>query len=311
MNTPELNNTIRPKVAILGVTGMIGSAIYGVLKDSCDLIVTYRDPDKLGCLYQRYGQPANVQALRVDFMDWYKDYRSGFAGDIASNNQKKFIADIGSVDWVINAMGVTKAIANVDPIATLFLNGSVPHILAAYFNERLIHIATDCVFDGKEGAPYDETSPQHPVDLYGLSKSIGEPSNALVLRTSTIGPELGTKYGLLEWFTSRTEAVPGFTNHLWNGITTYELGKACSKLVTGTVAHPGVGTYHIFSDALTKADMLLAFRNKLGVSTEVLLIAAEVGVDRRLATSKRLCIDLSIPGFSQMVAELPTPQPIS
>ena len=283
---------------------MIGSGIYSVLKDSCSLVITYRNPKKLAMLYQRYGQSANCTAIQVNFSDWYTDYQTGFAGLTLSPAINKFQQELLECDWVINAMGVTKAIATTDPTNTLFINGAVPHILAALFNDRLIHITTDCVFDGTEGAPYDENSPKRPVDLYGLSKMIGEPDSVLVVRCSTIGPELGTKYGLLEWFLSQTNVVNGFTNHLWNGITAKELGHICGRLISGRVMHPGPGIYHIFSEDVTKADMLKLFRQRFGTSVEVVDGEARVAIDRRLATHRSLNAKLALPAIETMVSEL-------
>lgn len=305
MNTPELSNQDHSRVVILGATGMIGSATYSALKDSCQLTIVYRSADKLSLLYQRYGQSEDTRAVLFDFNDLRADYLAGFTGKSIGPNLQRLLREIGPVDWVINAMGVTKMVANNDPEATMFLNGAVPHILAAYFGNRLIHITTDCVFDGQEGAPYDEASPKCPVDLYGLSKAIGEPSQALVLRTSTVGLELGTKYGLLEWFLSQAGIVRGFTNHLWNGITTQELGRICRKLATGEVAHPGAGIYHIFAEDITKSDLLAKLRDRYGSTTEIEPQPAAVGVDRRLASRYSFCRQLNLPSLDRMVAELP------
>ena len=72
---------------------------------------------------------------------------------------------------------------------------------------RLIHISTDCVFSGERGQ-YDENSITDAKDLYGISKSIGDINveNALTIRTSTIGHELNSKSGLLEWFLSQNDS---------------------------------------------------------------------------------------------------------
>jgi dTDP-4-dehydrorhamnose reductase len=304
MNTPELSKSLQPRVAILGVTGMIGSAVYGVLKDSCRLVITYRSEDKLQLLYRRYGQGSGVEAIKTDFSDWYAGYQEGFAGQALSPAVRNFSDRLAGCDWVINAMGITKAIADRDPLMTLFINGAVPHILAALFGKRLIHITTDCVFDGTAGAPYHEDSLKRPVDLYGLSKSIGEPTTALVLRTSTVGPELGTTYGLLDWLRSQSGLVPGFTNYLWNGITTHELGRICQRLVSGQIPHPGVGTYHIFSEDITKQKLLELFCDLTGRPIEIVPTLAPVAIDRRLSSRHQLNTQLCLPALGQMIADL-------
>ena len=43
------------------------------------------------------------------------------------------------------------------------------------------------------------------LDIYGISKKFGEVTmnNSITIRTSIIGHELNTKFGLLEWFLSQ------------------------------------------------------------------------------------------------------------
>ena len=74
------------------------------------------------------------------------------------------------------------------------INSSLPNFLSNLsikFSFKLIHISTDCVFDGKKGN-YKETSIPNSTDDYGFSKSLGEvySENCITLRTSIIGHEL-------------------------------------------------------------------------------------------------------------------------
>jgi dTDP-4-dehydrorhamnose reductase len=68
---------------------------------------------------------------------------------------------------------------------------------------RLIHVSTDVVFNGHEGAPYREDAPVDPITDYGRAKAAAESHvathpNALVVRTSLIvagpGREPPSKY---------------------------------------------------------------------------------------------------------------------
>lgn len=296
----------KTKVAILGVTGMLGSAVYGVLKDKYDLIITYRDENKLQLLYSTYGKSNNVQAVAVNWVDLYQDYIAGFQGKLFGPQTEKILGQLGNPDWVINAVGIIKPHSLKDPITTLFINGVLPHILSAAFGEKLIHIATDCVYDGTKAAPYDESSIPRPIDLYGMSKLLGEPKGALVLRTSIVGPELGdSSGGLLGWFLKQSgQQIKGFTNHLWNGITTKEFGKICDRIISGQVSHPGGGVYHIYSTDITKYDMLVQFKKYFNIDVQIEPSLAPIAVDRRLATKSSLNKTLQTPAFETMLSEI-------
>ena len=81
------------------------------------------------------------------------------------------------------------------------------------------------MFSGKTGK-YDETSFTDADDAYGMSKVVGEvkASNKIITRASIIGPEQGEGKSLLNWFlNTKDEALNGFKNHHWNGITTLNL----------------------------------------------------------------------------------------
>jgi len=185
------------------------------------------------------------------------------------------------------------------------VNGALPHILARTFGERLIHITTDCVYDGMDGYPYDERSLKTPADIYGLSKSLGEPAECLTIRTSIIGRELSGFTGLLEWFLRQEEkTITGFANHYWNGITTQQFGVLCDKLMSATNGLPKRGVFHVFSTPVSKYEMLLAFQKKYGVQCTIERDETQ-RLNRCLATIKTLNNALNVPTFDEMLAALP------
>ena len=287
------------KILILGATGMLGSAVYDVLKDKYELILAVRDKEKINLLNQKYGGADNHKVVLFDAEPIYQDYvnKKGSPGEYLSN----FLKEAGEVDFVINAIGITIPYAMANPALTLFINGALPHILAGIFGEKLIHITTDCVYNGKEGFPYDENSLKTPVDIYGLSKSLGEPDNCLTIRTSIIGRELEGFTGLLEWFLHQKEKeIIGFAEHYWNGITTKEFGKICDKIMENRNQFPKTGIYHIFSNSVSKYEMLLKFKDKFNINC-VIKKDRENKVDRTLATVKDLNSGLRIPTFNQMI----------
>ncbi len=292
-------------VALLAPTGMLGSMLYKEFKDKYRLILVYRDPKKLAILNRSYGGIRKHKRVRYDLATLYDDYIDGFSTATIGQRAKKLISAIGKVDAVINCAGITKPHSLKDPVVTMFINGALPHVLSTIFGEKLIQITTDCAFSGVSGAPYDEDSPKTPNDLYGLSKSLGEPQGSLVLRTSIFGPEIYGHTMLLDWFLGQEgKTVSGFTNHLWNGVTTKEFARVCDLIIRRRKSFPKAGLFHIFSTSVSKYDMLVAFRKKYGVKVTIQKTRAAYAVDRRLKTEYSLCKNLTIPSFARMLSEL-------
>lgn len=53
----------KKKVLILGVTGMLGSAVFGVLKDKYELTLSLRDKNKINLLEKKYGDVRNFKIV--------------------------------------------------------------------------------------------------------------------------------------------------------------------------------------------------------------------------------------------------------
>jgi len=290
------------KVLLLGATGMLGSAVYDVLKDKYSLVLSVRDKNKIDLLDKAYGGVKQHKIVEFDASLLYQDFleKKGYPSGYLSN----FLKEVGAVDYVINAIGVTIPFSLENQTLTFFINSALPHILANTFGKKLIHITTDCVYNGKEGFPYDENSPKTPVDIYGLSKSLGEPTNCLTIRTSIIGRELEGFTGFLEWFLNqKEESVNGFANHFWNGITTKQFGKICDEIMTNPEKYPQTGLYHIFSNSVSKYEMLLKFREKYNIDCEIKK-DEEQKLNRTLSTIHDFNKKLNIPSFDKMLEEL-------
>lgn len=292
-------------VAIFAPTGMLGNQVYAELKDNFNLILVYRDEQKLKLLHQAHGGVELCKQVKFDLEVLYEEYKLGFPQQHMLPSLKNLFAEIGEVDTVINCAGVIKPHSLKKPELTLFINGVIPHILSSFYKEKLIQITTDCAFSGIQGAPYSEVSEKTPNDLYGLSKSLGEPfKDSLVLRTSIIGPELGEGNSLIAWFLKQQgQTIKGFTNHFWNGITTKQFGQICKKIILNRNSFPKSGLFHIFSNSVSKYDMVVAFKEKYKIDVNIEK-AEPAPVDRRLATEFELCKQLEIPSFEQMVKEM-------
>lgn len=290
------------KILILGATGMLGSEVFNVLKDKYKLVLAVRNIEKINLLEESFGGTKKHEVFSFDVENVYKDFLMK-KGDFAPY-LKNFINMIGDIDYVINAIGVTIPFSLKNPEMTFFINGAFPHILANNFGEKLIHITTDCVYNGKSGYPYNEVVDKSPIDLYGLSKSLGEPINCLTLRTSIIGRELDGHTGLLDWFlTQGDREINGFSEHYWNGITTKQFGKICDKIISNPEEYPKSGLYHIFSNSVSKYDMLLKFKDRFGLNC-IIKKDTENKLNRTLSSIYPLCSDLEIPSFDEMLKEI-------
>jgi dTDP-4-dehydrorhamnose reductase len=189
---------------------------------------------------------------------------------------------------VVNAAGLINRRLATDPAEAFWLaNGLFPRRLAdrcQAVGVPMLHISTDCVFDGATGC-YDETSPPTATDLYGRSKQFGEPANAMVIRTSIIGPERRHFYSLLCWFLSVETACRGYRNHLWNGMTTVELARVVGGLIATHTVRPGL--FHLHSEDVSKLDLLRLMADAFGHRVAIEDAEDTVAKDTRLRTRHR------------------------
>lgn len=293
------------KVAIVAPTGMLGSMVYQVLKNRFSLVLVYRSKGNLDLLFKKYGTTAKAKEIIFNIEKLYEDYQNGFLAKDISGNFNNLVETIGEVDAVINCLGITNRHANKNVGLTFFVNSAFPHMLSQVYKEKLIHITTDCVFSGIEGAPYNENSSKSPSDIYGLSKKLGEPwEKSLVLRTSIIGPEIHGFLSLLEWVKMQKGNVSGYKNHFWNGITTKEFAKICEKIISNRDLYPKNGLFHVFSSAVSKYEVVCKIKGKYNLDITVDAVDATVAIDRRLSTVKSLNRQLELSSFDEMLKEL-------
>jgi dTDP-4-dehydrorhamnose reductase len=144
------------------------------------------------------------------------------------------------------------------------INEMFPHYLADYCESRgygLVHLSTDCVYSGK----HDYRNESHLPDsttVYGKSKYLGEPKYGTVVRCSILGPEKMTAFGLFSWFDKNTNlSVNGFLDHIWNGLTTYELSEYIIKNILEETFKNGL--IHLFSkNSLSKYQILCEIQKR-------------------------------------------------
>lgn len=189
---------------------------------------------------------------------------------------------------VVNGIGLIKQRPDGgDADVATAVNTRFPHLVAEQTTAAgiaLIHLSTDCVFDGQRGG-YAETDPPSATDVYGRSKADGEPSGTgvCVLRTSMIGRELHGASGLLEWFLGAESPVRGFRNARFSGLTTPVL----ADVIVDLVRRPELlaGLWHVAADPIDKASLLQQLADRYGRDVEIEPVD-EPHIDRTLDGSR-------------------------
>ena len=260
------------KVLVVGASGMIGSTVLAVLSQKSEWEVFGSVRNKSIKAYY----PSDISRRLIDGVD---------LGD--TDEIVKVISEVVP-DVVINCAALTKHRSEGDsPIASLTLNSLMPHRLAEVCRlsqARLIHISTDCVFSGEKGG-YTEDDISDATDLYGRTKLLGELDceHTVTLRTSVIGPELNTKYGLLEWFLSQESECRGFKNAIFSGLPTSVFAEVIRDYVIPNQQLTGL--YHVSAAPIDKFTLLNliaeAYEKEISIVPDEKLV-----IDRSLDSSR-------------------------
>jgi dTDP-4-dehydrorhamnose reductase len=266
------------RLLILGAGGMLGHKLFGRISQSkaFEVYGTVRSSNSLSA----FLSPALNEKIISGVDAW---------------NFDSIIRVISSVkpDVLINCIGIIKQLpAARDYLSSISINALLPHRIAEVCqaaNTRMIHISTDCVFDGKQGN-YCESDIPNPLDLYGRSKLLGEVDypHCLTLRTSIIGHELSGKNGLLEWFLSQKESIEGYSYHIYSGFPTVELADIISRYIIPRTDIRGI--YQISSEPVSKYELLRLIASRYKKKIKI-IPNTQVYCDRSLNSSRmqKLC----------------------
>ena len=258
------------KILVLGATGMLGNIICRYFHDSG---------------IETWGTMRNEKA-RTYFPDSLQNHLLANV-DVINHDQLIDVFERIRPDFVINCIGIIKQVASAkDPLVALPINSLLPHRLARLchlIKARLIHISTDCVFSGNKGC-YTESDSADAEDLYGMSKYLGEIHNlqhVVTLRTSIIGHELNSNYGLVEWFLSQNKPIKGYQRAIFSGLPTIEFARVIKDYVFTN--EELFGLYQVAAKPINKYDLLK-------------LIAETYGKEITIEPDQQLAIDRSLSG---------------
>jgi dTDP-4-dehydrorhamnose reductase len=263
---------LKLNILILGASGLIGSTTLRVLSECSD--------------WQVYGS-IRSESIKA-FLPRIRE--DNLISNLDVNSLSSIIQAVHNVkpDVVINCIGATKHKAEGNsPLNAIHLNALLPHQLAqicALVGARFIHISTDCVFSGKDGF-YSESAFTDADDIYGRTKALGEVTNGnvLTLRTSTIGHELQSSYGLLNWFLSQESSCQGFNKAIFSGLPTVVLAQIIRDVVLKNTTLTGL--YHVAAEPINKYELLkliaTVYKKKINITPD-----ASFNIDRSLDGSK-------------------------
>lgn len=255
------------RILVVGSSGMIGRTMYRVLAQRSG--------------WQVFG---SVRTKRLG------EIAPGLvvAGvDLTNHDHLESLFSKTHPEVVINCAGLTKHHPDGNVlIPALTMNALLPHrlaLLCEVAKARLIHVSTDCVFSGDVGN-YHEQHVTDARDVYGKTKALGEviTGDAVTLRTSTIGHEHGTRFGLLEWFLAQSKCK-GFRNAIFSGLPSVEFARVVRDIV---IPDPSLsGLYHVGASPIDKHTLLQVIAQTYQKDIEI-AIDETVRINRSLNTDK-------------------------
>ena len=270
----------KQKVLILGSTGLLGHQVFYYLKGNADYNISNI----------AFRKKLQSDSILLDIRDENK----------LIEHIEKF-----SPDYIINCIGALIDSSEKNPEDAIFINAFIPHRLAKLadqVNAKLIHISTDCVFSGKKGKSYIESDKKDGEGYYAKTKGLGEifTNNHVTLRTSVIGPELKNNgSSLFHWFMNQSGSIPGYTNSIWSGVTSFELAKAVNWSIENNIK----GLYHITNNTqISKFDLLILFKKY--TKKEIEIIPKDGDKINKSFLDTRCLIDYEIPSYDVMIGNM-------
>lgn len=264
---------------ILGVNGMAGHIIAQYLKERGHSV---------------YGFARQKSKICETFM-----------GDARSKEDMGRALKAQKYDYVINCIGVLNKSVDAHLADGIYLNSVLPHFLAEELQNtdvKLIHISTDCVFEGTKGH-YTEHDQPDATSYYGRSKALGEvvDSKNLTIRTSIVGPEIkNTGIGLFHWFMTQNTEVSGYERVMWSGVTTLQLAKAIEQ----ELRQPQTGLYHLVNNEFISKHNLLVLFNRYCRKRQIdILLNTSMESDKTLINTMKSPI-FAVPPYEQMIREM-------
>lgn len=231
---------------------------------------------------------------------------STIIGDAKDTEYLNHVIQTGGYTAIVNCIGVLNRFAEVNHENAVFLNSYLPHFLSnktAEIETNVIHISTDCVFDGRRGG-YTENDMPNGELFYDRSKALGELDNKkdVTFRCSIIGPDINPKgIGLINWFMQQSERVYGYKNAIWTGQTTLQLAKTIENAAIQRIR----GLYNMVPETtISKYEMLVLFNRYLRSDPIEIVPEENFRIDRSLKRTNFEMFSYKIPDYEKQIEEL-------
>ncbi|XJZ28215.1 dTDP-4-dehydrorhamnose reductase family protein [Bacillota bacterium Lsc_1132] len=267
------------KLLILGGSGMVGHMIlnYFRKKKNMEVYFTSRNTQDEGAIF--------LDAVQID--------------------QVRGLIEKLRPDILVNGIGLLNEQAALQLTDAIRLNSLLPHFLAKLadkYGGKVIHISTDCVFEGTKGG-YSEADLPDGSSVYAKTKSLGEVAGGrhLTIRTSIIGPEKKQNgIGLFHWFMKQSGKIKGYQNVLWNGVTTLELAKVIDQCIAQDLS----GLYHLTAPTkISKYELLLLIQRVFQKNDVEIMPDGEISLDRTLIDTRKE-LHHTVPDYPEMLSDL-------
>ena len=281
------------RILILGGNGMIGHKMYQLItKIHEDTWITLRN-NLSSYSYSEIYNPEKV-IDNIDLINF----------KILLNQ-----LNLTNPDIVINACGITIR-RGIDALKSnsIILNSALPNFLNEWVtsnNKKLIHFSTYCVFSGKKG-DYLDNDIKDAIDLYGLTKSMGEVIDSkftITLRGSMIGRELENKTELFEWFLKqKNKTIKGFSKVIYSGISTTKMAEIVIKLID---QYPSLsGIYNISSKPISKFELLKLWNDYFDIKANIKIDNSYISNKNLISNKLFKAIELEQPNWDDLINQL-------
>lgn len=264
------------KVLILGSEGMLGHVVKFYFQEKGHSV---KGTSRSGSEEYNFDATKNLSDIDV-FIDEFKP------------------------DAVINCIGILNKVAEENKSLAVLVNSYLPHYLGELCVQKgtkLVHISTDCVFEGDGDGGYTEDSPKDATSFYGQSKALGEINDEhnLTLRTSIVGPDTNPNgIGLFQWFMNQEGEANGFDRVYWTGVTTIQLAKSIEVAIQNNLT----GLRHIANgEKIDKFSLLELFKRHFRKQITIKR-KSDFKSDKSIICATDF--DFEVPSYDQMVKEM-------